>query len=575
MTYLSFISLLYLIYLVTYGQSNQQTTASDQETGATWGLRPEDPEQNRSLTTIAEKEVFFKGPSIFLEPKNFTELICRSNLFVDKSLLIKELLEDPSQFICITRPPYWGKTMNIDMLRIFLQMPVNSHGNPIPPIASPNRRLFLDGQITCANGIAKLKSPLLIAQHQHLVDKFLGKHPVVYIDFKGIDAETYNGLMAAFIAKIGDTFRTHLYLVDQFEAVLQHPNKTRAGKIEATRNLHLFYSFLLGDSTIHRDDMTSCIRFLCDLLYQRYNTTVFVLIDEYDAPSNVVFANLKYANDEKHKFLHFYTEFIVQTFLNNTYLEKGIITGIFPLSFEQLDSIRNVSNVTEYTFYDGLLMEYYGFSEYEMNSTFKILNATPAQHKLDFFYQSYRYKFRNFLVKMHNPYSVATFLATKRTTEWLNIPWIENLLNFFMEHDPLHYHTPLYTVVSHLGAVMKIKYFETGHFSWDELDMLHTSIRCTYYQKWHKERMDKFQTDLFAGKAIMFLYTYGFLTFTDTFGFLTRYLAVIKFPYNVTGERLSDLHITHSIRVVLKSLFSTPYPEAFEHITVPLLGDGK
>ncbi|MBX9889944.1 MAG: ATP-binding protein [Amoebophilaceae bacterium] len=71
-------------------------------------------------------------PKIMVGTDDFKKLLLNSDVFVDKSLLIKGLLEDSGEIILITRPRRWGKTINMDMVRRFLEIEIDPQGNPLP-----------------------------------------------------------------------------------------------------------------------------------------------------------------------------------------------------------------------------------------------------------------------------------------------------------------------------------------------------------------------------------------------------------------------------------------------------------
>ena len=76
---------------------------------------------------------------------DFAKLLLESTVFVDKSLFIKEFLEDKSGVVLLTRPRRWGKSLNLDMLGRFLAIEVDAQGVPLPQAASTNRKLFAGG----------------------------------------------------------------------------------------------------------------------------------------------------------------------------------------------------------------------------------------------------------------------------------------------------------------------------------------------------------------------------------------------------------------------------------------------
>ena len=84
------------------------------------------------------------NPEINVGTDNFADLLLASDVFVDKSMFIKEFLEESGgEVILMARPRRWGKSLNMDMLRCFLTIEVDEQGDPIPQEQSLNRKLFV------------------------------------------------------------------------------------------------------------------------------------------------------------------------------------------------------------------------------------------------------------------------------------------------------------------------------------------------------------------------------------------------------------------------------------------------
>ena len=95
---------------------------------------------------------------------SFAELLLTNNVFVDKSMFIKEFLEESGdKVVLITRPRRWGKSLNMDMLRCFLSIEVDAQGVPLPQEESLNRKLFVGGEVKLDLGENKLLKPLKIS----------------------------------------------------------------------------------------------------------------------------------------------------------------------------------------------------------------------------------------------------------------------------------------------------------------------------------------------------------------------------------------------------------------------------
>ena len=92
-------------------------------------------------------------PEIPVGTDNFAKLLSQGNVFVDKSMFIKEFLEASSgKVVLITRPRRWGKSLNMDMLQRFLSIEVDEQGAPLPQEESLNRKLFVGGEVKLGLG---------------------------------------------------------------------------------------------------------------------------------------------------------------------------------------------------------------------------------------------------------------------------------------------------------------------------------------------------------------------------------------------------------------------------------------
>ena len=134
-------------------------------------------------------------PAIRVGTDSFAKLLLKSNVFVDKSMFIKEFLEESGgDVVLITRPRRWGKSLNMDMLRCFLTIEVDEQGTPLPQDRSLNRKLFVGGEVVIAPQTGKVKqlAPLKIAQQRpDLVTEYQGQYPVISLGLKDVKGSSY------------------------------------------------------------------------------------------------------------------------------------------------------------------------------------------------------------------------------------------------------------------------------------------------------------------------------------------------------------------------------------------------
>lgn len=101
-------------------------------------IKPSDPHSTN-------QDIYMKNstfPRIRTGTDEFYDLVVNSDVFVDKSLMIKELLEDSGKVILIARPRRWGKSLNMNMLQKFFEIEVDEQGTPLPLEQKINNKLF-------------------------------------------------------------------------------------------------------------------------------------------------------------------------------------------------------------------------------------------------------------------------------------------------------------------------------------------------------------------------------------------------------------------------------------------------
>src|SRR5204863_1488208 len=116
--------------------------------------------------------------------------LAAGGIFIDKTLLIKEITEAACEAMLITRPRRWGKTTNMSMLKYFFS----------PEEADENKSMF-----------EKLK---IGKEYPDIVNEYQGKYPVIFISLKNIEGNSYEKIESKFKYVIGKLFKQHKYLVN-------------------------------------------------------------------------------------------------------------------------------------------------------------------------------------------------------------------------------------------------------------------------------------------------------------------------------------------------------------------------
>ncbi|MEO1301369.1 MAG: AAA family ATPase, partial [Bacteroidota bacterium] len=276
------------------------------------------------------------NPRVYTGTDNFYNLLIEGDVFVDKSLFIKEFLQDSSgEVILITRPRRWGKSMNMDMLKRFLALEVDEQGAPLPQEQCRNHKLFVGGEIVVGPKTGKVKrlAPLKIAQqYPDLVSDYQGQYPVISIGFKDVTGDSYQEIEEAVKLQITDLYRAHSYLEQHIHATSSSVKQSHQEKLQR---------YLTGK--FGEQDAKNSLRFLSELLSHHFGQNVYILMDEYDTPINNAFIELKGKPKEFSKVLKLFRELFGNTFKGNPCLKRGMITGILRVAKASLfSSINNV-----------------------------------------------------------------------------------------------------------------------------------------------------------------------------------------------------------------------------------------
>ncbi|HQS83811.1 MAG TPA: AAA family ATPase, partial [Alphaproteobacteria bacterium] len=283
-----------------------------------------------------------KTYTIKIGTDDFKKLITESTLYVDKTILLKTIIEDAYDVLLVTRPRRWGKTLNMTMLQYFFGIPVKSNGEIDEEEQSKRQDIF---------------SQLKIGDHPDILENYLGKFPVIFVSFKEIKGKDYETIEVGVRDLIYELFTRHKYLLQS----------EKLDDIQKKR----FNKFITKDFDIA--ELKSSFFYLSEMLYTHFSQKVFILIDEYDTPLNDWYA-LQLARDTFSVQEETYFQDVLELFKGifgkalkgNDYLEKGVVTGILRVAKASLFS--GLNNFGEDSILDEDYAEHFGFTEEEVNT---------------------------------------------------------------------------------------------------------------------------------------------------------------------------------------------------------------
>ncbi|WP_341759656.1 AAA family ATPase [Candidatus Tisiphia endosymbiont of Ptychoptera albimana] len=358
----------------------------------------------KDISTIQGKN---KPPRMLVGTDEFYDLVVNSDVFVDKSLMIQELLEDNGKVILITRPRRWGKSLNMNMLQKFFEIEVDQNGVPFPTEDRVNNKLFIGGEVDLglATGRKKLLKKLKIAQYPDVISEYQGQFPVILLNLKDVKGSSYQEIELGIKDQIIELFASHHYL--------NHHVTEDTGLLNNAQKEKLRRYF---DGKLERNDLKDSLRVLSEVLYKHFGQKVYILIDEYDTPINSSYIKFGNKPEEFEQVLEMFRGMFGSSLKTNPYLEKGVITGILRVAKANLFS--DLNNVSEYSLLDEKYSKFYGFTQAEVDELLTKVPTATNPEQIKAWYNGYNFGGEI----IYNPWSIMQCLAHKGKLDhyWLD-----------------------------------------------------------------------------------------------------------------------------------------------------------
>ena len=300
---------------------------------------------------------FSKNKSLPIGVSDF-KLATTGYYYVDKTLMIRDFLDKKPMVSLFTRPRRFGKTLNIDMLRVFFEK-----------TNEDTSVYFKDKQIwQCGNYYTK---------HQ-------GQYPVIFLTFKDVKSMTWEETFQKIRRLISLEFIRHNEL--ETSSVLTSYEKEQ-------------YHLLAGD-TGDEVDCQMGLQLLSLLLHKHYGRECIIIIDEYDTPIQQGHTCNFYP-----EIVNFMRNFFSGGLKDNPHLAFGFLTGILRVAKESIFSGMN--NLKTYSILDDGYSSYFGFTEKEVKDMLRYYGKDDKYNELSEWYDGYR--FGN--TEIFNPWSVINYIS--------------------------------------------------------------------------------------------------------------------------------------------------------------------
>lgn len=278
--------------------------------------------------------------------------------YVDKTLLIKDFLDRKPLVSLFTRPRRFGKTLNMDMLRVFFEISKENTG-----------KYFEDKDIW--------KCGEEYRSHQ-------GKYPVIFLTFKDVKFDTWEAT------------------IDKIKGLLQE-EYGRHQKLLASDKLSAYEKEYFGkilDSSANEVELASALERLSKMLTSHYGKAPIIIIDEYDTPIQE-----GYAKDFYEEIIGFMRNFFSGAFKDNKNLSYGFLTGILRIAQESIFS--GLNNLTVNSVMDEEYDRYFGFTEDEVEQMLDYYGVSEKEAELKEWYDGYLFGKE----EIYNPWSVINYIS--------------------------------------------------------------------------------------------------------------------------------------------------------------------
>ena len=221
---------------------------------------------------------------------DFKKLRIKQDYYIDKSMYIKDIIDNRSEVVLVTRPRRFGKTLNMSMLKYFFDCDVKD-----------SKELF--------------KGLKIMEQGEKYTSK-LGAYPCIYLTMKDLNVSTYEYMIMQLRTAMMEIYFEKRYLLEK---------EMSDGEKET-------YNRMLSAKANEMEILNS-VKLLSKLLCNYYNKPVMLFIDEYDVPIQTAYVEKYY--EQAIKFLK---AFYGNTFKDNSYLEKTVLTGVSRVAKESIFS---------------------------------------------------------------------------------------------------------------------------------------------------------------------------------------------------------------------------------------------
>ena len=300
---------------------------------------------------------------------DFRALRIRKNYYIDKTMYIKDIIDNEASVILVTRPRRFGKTLNMSMLKYYFDC------------TKKDSKEIFEG--------------LKIMEQDEKYTSKLGYYPCIYLTLKDVAEVNYENMILNLKTAISDMYLEHIYLLD-------------------SDKIYPFEKEQIKEILSYKEDeivLRNSIKTLSKYLNRYYDKPVMLFLDEYDVPLQTAYVNGYYE-----KGISFFKTFYGTTFKDNPYLEKTVLTGVSRVAKESIFSGAN--NFKVYTVLDDEFSDDFGITEKEMDKIIQDFEVQDEKEKIKKWYDGYTVGNTE---GIYNPWSILNYLTDRKLMPyWVN-----------------------------------------------------------------------------------------------------------------------------------------------------------
>ena len=288
--------------------------------------------------------------------ENYEEIIEKGYYYVDKTLLIKDLIDLRGKVNLFTRPRRFGKTLNMSMLRFFFEK------------SDDDRSHLFAGKKIMAAGAKYTEEQ--------------GQYPVISLSLKSMKQAGYESALHCLKEELAREFQRHCELPERLKPE------------ERQQKYHRFAAGTASD-----DEYLTSLKFLSECLYAFYGRRTVILIDEYDVPLENA-----YFNDFYDRMVSLIRSLFESALKTNDTLEFAIVTGCLRICKESI--FTGLNNLNVISIMDTSYAEHFGFTQNEVDQMLKYYGLEQNQAAVRTWYDGYRFG----ETEVYNPWSVISYV---------------------------------------------------------------------------------------------------------------------------------------------------------------------